>query len=776
MREYNIYNLLIFLFLAGIFLGTFTACSVTKFIPEDEFLLDKVKVSSEEKNLNTSSLADYIRQTPNARWFNTIRVPLCIYSLSGRDSTKWMNRTLKKIGDKPVIYDENLAMRSCEDITQALQNIGYMGASVSVKKEVKKKKKINLIYNLFPGERYYVKSLSYDIQDTLIEKQLQAMNKKIQFHEGMVFNVNVLNQERQRITDYLQNVGYYKFNKDYITFTADTTSGTRLVNLTMHLKQFKPSKETKETTHPQYKINNVRILTEFDMANVSNNRFYDFDSIKYKDLTFYYKNKLILRPHVFAENIFLQKNKIYRSQDVQRTYSSVARLHALKYANIHFVEKKNESQNLLDCYILTAPNRPKSFSAELEGTNTAGDLGAAASLTFQHKNIFKGSETFTIKLRGAYEAISGLQGYTNDNYTEYGIETSLNFPRFMFPFLSNQFKRRIRASSEVAIRYNTQERPEFGRRVASLSWSYRWSQRQKAHHKVDLLDINYVYMPWISQTFHKEYLDSIAGNSILKYNYEDLFIARMGYAYSFNSAGFNTMSNSNSYSIRTNFESAGNLLRLASATLYQRKNSEGQNTIGNIAYAQYIKGDFDFTQNFFIDRRNSLIFHVGLGIAYPYGNSKILPFEKRYFSGGANSVRGWSVRSLGPGSYSGGDKNIDFINQSGDMKFDINLEYRTFMFWKLNGALFVDAGNIWTLRTYKEQPGGKFKINSFLKEMAVSYGVGLRLNFDYFILRFDGGMKAINPAFPTSSSEHYPIIHPDFSRDFAFHFAVGYPF
>ena len=207
------------------------------------------------------------------------------------------------------------------------------------------------------------------------------------------------------------------------------------------------------------------------------------------------------------------------------------------------------------------------------------------------------------------------------------------------------------------------------------------------------------------------------------------------------------------------------------------KNAMGQYEVFNIAYAQYVKADFDFTRNLLSKRtRDQLVFHFGLGIAYPYGNSTVLPFEKRYFSGGANSVRGWSVRSLGPGSYKDKDGRINFITQTGDLKLDVNLEYRSHLFWKFDGALFVDAGNIWTLRNYPDQPGGQFTWSGLLKDMAASYGLGLRLNFDYFILRFDLGMKAINPAFQTEDEAHYPLIHPRLSRDLAFHFAVGLPF
>jgi outer membrane protein assembly factor BamA len=208
--------------------------------------------------------------------------------------------------------------------------------------------------------------------------------------------------------------------------------------------------------------------------------------------------------------------------------------------------------------------------------------------------------------------------------------------------------------------------------------------------------------------------------------------------------------------------------------LSTNKNSEGQYTFLNIAYAQYVKGDIDLTTRMNIDDRNSLVLHMGMGVAYPYGNSTILPFEKRYFSGGANSMRGWTVRGLGPGSFKNKNSDIDFINQSGDMKLDVNIELRSHLFWKIHSALFVDAGNIWTIRSYKEQPGGQFDAKTFYQDIAFSYGMGFRFELDFFVFRLDCGMKAVNPAY--SGKDKYPLLNPDFSRDFALHFAVGYPF
>ncbi|MCF0208800.1 MAG: BamA/TamA family outer membrane protein, partial [Bacteroidaceae bacterium] len=414
------------------------------------------------------------------------------------------------------------------------------------------------------------------------------------------------------------------------------------------------------------------------------------------------------------------------------------------------------------------PNLVNTISFMPEGTNTAGNLGAAASLTYSNRNVFRGSETFSMQLRGAYEAISGLEGYSDSKYKEIGVEAKLEFPRLLAPFTTRDFRRRQLASSELSLSYNTQNRPEFHRRVLRSTWRYRWQSESKSHSYVfDLLDLNFISMPWISETFKETYLESgTKKNAILKYNYEDLFIMKIGMSVAFKGRN---------QAFRIGLETAGNTLSTIGKLTNAKVNSEGQRILFGNAYAQYVKFDFDYTKIFEIKPKTDLALHTDFGIAYPYGNSKILPFEKRYFAGGANSVRGWSVRELGPGRFRSTDGAIDFINQTGDLKLDLNAELRGPLIWKFNYAVFVDAGNLWTLRNYEDQPGGQFRLKNLLKELAVGYGAGLRLNFDYFILRFDCGMKAINPAYETKE-EHWAVIHPKLSRDFTFHFAVGLPF
>ncbi len=763
------------LYIYSLLIALMCSCSVNKFIPEGKYLLDEVNIVSDTKEVVPSQFNSYIRQNPNAKWFNLVKVPMHVYCMSGKDSTKKINHFFRNIGDAPEIFDEDIAMKSQQEIEKAVRNMGYMQAKVHMDKQIKKKK-LKLSYNIVAGHPYMVKHIAYHIDDILINEIIEEDSAQSYLFEGMPLDIVRLDNERQRITKQLQNRGYYKFNKDFIVFQADTIRNSYLVDLTMKLLPYQQRKEDVPTSHQRYKVGNVNFLVADEVTRMDSN-YSGYDSICHKGINLYFKDEIYIRPGTLVNFNYIRPNVWYNEQDVQNTYSSMGRLRALKYTNVRFNEVVYNDSVRLDANVLLTKGKDKSLSFEIEGTNSAGDLGAAASVTFQHRNLFKGSEMFTFKVRGAYEAITGLEeGYENDDYKEYGVESSLNFPQFMFPFLSSEFKRKIRATSEVGIKFNSQLRPEFTRTLASASWSYRWTDKTRSQHRFDLLNINYIYVPWKSQTF-TDYLENLTDrNSILIKSYEDQLIVRMGYSYIYNSANNPNKGGRrrNTYSLRVNVEESGNLLYATSKILHRKPKSDEGYVIANIPFAQYVKGDFDYAHHLNIDNRNSLVFHIGVGVAYPYGNSQMLPFEKRYFSGGPNSVRGWSVRSLGPGSYRGKEGTMNYINHAGDIKLDFNIEYRTHLFWKFNGAAFVDAGNIWNIREYEGQEEGTFRMNSFYKQLAVSYGLGLRLDLDYLILRFDGGMKAINPM--ETGKDKYPLLRPNMDRDFAFHFAVGYPF
>jgi outer membrane protein assembly factor BamA len=603
-------------------------------------------------------------------------------------------------------------------------------------------KRIKEEFHLIPGTPYFISHLEYIIADTVIKRELGLHNPaNWGLRPGQQFSVSDLDKERKRITAELNNRGYYRFHKEFIKYEADTLGTNHSVNLRLLLQAYK-TEEGNDTLHPRYKVRNI----SYESGDVSDTNIH-------------------LRPKVLNESTYIQQDGYYSGSDLQNTYNHFGRLGAVKYTSILFDEQPDTA--LLDCHIYLQTNKPSTLSFQPEGTNTAGDLGAAATITYQNRNLFHGAENLAVELRGAYEAIKGLEGYSNQDFIEYSLETRLKFPRFIMPFISADTRRRINATSELSLMYDMQDRPEFHRRLWSAAWRYRWATPTKRYqYQLDLIDINYLLMPWISNTFKQLYLDDVASrNAILRYNYEDLFITKIGFQFAYNNGRT---------ALKTNIETSGNLFNLTSELFNAATNSQGQYQIFNIAYAQYIKGDIDITRNIQLNYNDQLVLHIGLGIAYPYGNSTLLPFEKRYFSGGANSLRGWAVRGIGPGRYKGNDGRIDFINQTGDMKLDLNVEYRTHLFWKLHGAIFADAGNIWTLRNYADQPGGQFTLKDLPSQIAANYGLGLRFNFDFFIVRFDMGMKAVNPAY--DEEEHYPLLHPRLSRDFAFHFAVGLPF
>ena len=699
------------LYIFGFCLLLIAGCSPLKGLQEDELILKRNVVRSLDDSVSVKDYIDYIQQKPKNSMFSR----------------------------KRTILDTALITMSMHNLQSMMENKGYLNAVVDTAISVRNRR-ATVAYVISPHHQYTVRNVGYQIDDERIDSLFKA-NKlyDLGLKSGQPFSVDKLKEEQQRYTAFLTNNGYRNFNKQMITFDVDTSRWEHKADVTMHIGLYRANSQDSLHLHPIYHINNIT----YDGA--------DF-----------------LRKKTLITNTLFQEGELYNEKKVQDTYNRFARLQAVRTTNITFTETKD---TMVNAQVHLTKRKPHSIQVQPEGTNTSGDLGAALSLTYENRNIFRGSEVFSLSTRAAFEAIRGLEGYDTHNYFEFGIEGKLTFPTIVAPWLSTDYQRRHNARTEVTVGYNRQNRPEFHRRVFTGTWGYRWrNTASKMTYQYDFLDLNYVSMPWISETFKRDYLDNTTNrNAILKYNYEDLFIMKMGFGFTYTDT-YN--------SLKVNVETAGNLLYGLANIFDFSKNEDGNYKAFRIAFAQYAKTDIDYTRLIPLgeaSRGNLLALHARLGIAVPYANSSILPFEKRYFSGGANSVRGWSVRTLGPGSYAQKDGRIDFINQTGDMKIDLNAELRGNLFWKFQGAFFIDAGNVWTLRDYSDQPGGQFKAYSLWKEMAVAYGIGLRMNFDYFVLRLDLGMKAVNPSYETSK-EHFPIVHPRFSRDYALHFAVGMPF
>ena len=761
------------------------ACSSTKHVPDGQLLLDKVKIEIEgDTRAGTSEeLVNFLRQTPNHKVLGFAKLQLATYSLSGSDTTKWYNRWLRNLGQPPVIYDADLTEASRRQLQQAMSNRGYMDVNVTVDERLDSaRQRADITYRIDTGRPHTIGSMRLNIPDTAIAAIIAADSTLIDMGAGDIFDRNRLDRMRASITECLRQHGYYTFTRENITFTADTVRGSKEIDLTLNLRSYQPRQNVAPSAYPLYMIRHVTFVTE------EGARAEHPDTISYRGMDFVFGPDHYLRPSTLYDMCFIEPGTIYDSRRVDRTYAALSRLSILRFINIEMkpaghvtreINGHSADVGMLDAVIAISRNRKQSVSLELEGTNSEGDLGFGIGAIYQNRNLTHRSEMLTVKFRTAYESLSGnLDGFINKRFSEYAGEVGLTYPKFILPFATRAFKKRMTATTEFAVSFNWQERPEYTRIIAGIAWRWRWNQRFRDYsqrHTYDLVDVNYVKLPRSTLNF----IDQIApDNPLLRYSYEDHFIMRTGYTFyrsnrRIPTAEVNAFAMQHSVTtIRASIETAGNLLYAISAATGMKRH-DGAYKVCGIQYAQYVRGEVDYTYTRNFNSRNALAFHVGLGIAYPYGNSSMVPFEKRFYAGGANGVRGWGVRTLGPGSYDSQNSVTDFINQCGDISLDLSAEYRAKLFWVFEGALFIDIGNIWTIRSYPNQPGGMFHFNRFYKQLAAAYGVGLRMDFTYFLLRFDLGLKAHNPAM---NQEPWPLIHPRWGRDANFHFSVGYPF
>lgn len=767
--------------MALLVMALLSSCSSTKHVPQGKLLLDKVDINLVDQHpdgIETSQLANYLRQNANHRVMGGLKLQLAFYNLSGKNPDNWFNHWIQRVGTPPVIYDSTLTVASANQLHLALNNRGYMNNVVTYRVDAdSSKRKAKVAFDIVLGEPYRIRSISYDIPDEDLSRIILGDSARFTVRPGDLLDFNKLEEWRQNITNNLRNNGYYAFNKEYITFNADTAANSKDVDLTLNTREpYRNEHMPYYTEHQPFYVRNVTYVTNYDPVLMHEN-FWGVDTVVMSDgVRVFDGNNHYLRHDVLAECNYIEPGGLYSTEALNRTYKSLGRLNSLKQITIDIRPVGEvDGKLMVDAFVLLQPEKSQTVSVSLEGTNSEGDLGFGVGLDYEHRNVFKGSEVLSAKAKVSYESLSGnVSGLINDNYSEYSTELGLTFPKFMFPFLKRSFKRKIQASTVFAVNFDYQARPEYTRVIAGGAWRYQWTERsRRLSHVLTLFDLSVVRLP----KFNTAFRDSIS-NPFLRYSFDDHLIMRMGYNfYRTNKAELSVQQmgrfQRNVFTIRANAETAGNLLNAISHISKQEPDEDGVYEALGIRYAQYFKADADYAFTHYFDRRQSIAFHIGAGIAIPYGNSDVLPFEKRFYSGGANSVRGWGVRTLGPGSYNSKEKRSFFGNRCGDIKFDVNLEYRAKLFWLIELGLFIDAGNIWTIKDYAVQPGGVFKWNKFYEQIAAAYGIGIRMDFKYFLVRVDMGMKAHDPA---SGEEHWPLLHPNFKHDSEFHFSVGYPF
>ncbi len=738
-----------------------TSCSTTRYVKPTEFLLNDVDIKADTRVMPMEELVYYLRQTPNSGIFGAYRLQLQIYNMSGPDTSKWVNRILRKAGEPPVIYSDELTRQTAENLRRLYVNKGYPQAEV-VTDTTHKRQKINVRYSITAHQPYRIRNIESRVRDDSVRRFFNEDSIKFKLKPGDVFDLDNLELERERIVTYLRNKGFYYFTREYVFVEADTTVGEHQVDLLFRVRPVFQAQEDGTYVplphHKRMRIGNVDIYPWFLSSQISYQ-----DTLKCAHYRYIFGRQRKLCPSSIYLRNFVFPGKYYSESATNRTSSLLSSLGVTRYVNVSYREA---GDSVLDCSITLTPTRVQSFSVEVEGTNTDGDFGAAMSGTYTHRNVFHGAEQFDFKTRVAYQPMGNLQEALSDRSLEVGGEASLTVPKVLFPFITESMSRRIRAFSQISGSYNFQTTPWYDRTIAGAGFKYVWTtgSLNNERYTIDLMDLSYVYLPRVTNSFRETYLNS---NSILRYSYEDHIILALGFSFSRNNRK-NALTDFFSYS--GSVSTAGNLLS-GICSVFGVEKKEGVWQISNIGFSQYVKGEFEYAYNQVVNERMRLVWHGHVGVAYPYGNADVVPFEKRFYAGGANSVRGWSVRSLGPGIYRSQTSRTDFM-QSGDIKLDLNLEYRFKIFWLFEGAAFVDGGNIWTIRDYDSQPGGMFKFDKFFSQLAWAYGLGLRLDFDFFLVRLDLGSQLYDPTELRNRHWRRPLR----TDDMAFHLAIGYPF
>lgn len=754
-----------------------SSCVSSKKVQRDGLILDRNKIKSDNKNLNIEELEGFIHQKPNGKALGFIRLNIFFYE---RFRPKWIRETL---GKKPVIYDSMQVVNSMRDMKSYLAAKGYFHAELD--KGIKKSKRAaKVTYIIQSGSPYTLRNISYSIRDTQLEGFVKSDIENSLIQPGTNFDTYALDDERYRLTTYLRNQGYYFFNRDYISYKVDSNLHSRQMDIAIEFQQ--PKERDKETgqivekKHLRYRINDITINTDY---RIMVDEYIPYDTlvvpqwIKFPERPykyyFLYHNKLRITPPTIDRFIFLRGGRYYSVDNANLTYNRLSNLAISRFVNVNLIpaqEFPDEGYGYLNGYIDIGRNPVQVYSIEAEGTNTGGSLGIGSNFVYTNRNLLRGGEVFTIKLKGGLEMQRSFGESTpfflGFNTVETGIEARLTLPKLFLPGRQQKYTRHAAPSTTFTTGLNFQLRPDYTRYILNFSFGYEWRETITKSHVLIPVELNSVRI-FRSAEF-SDWLYSLKDPRLI-YQYTNHLVPLTRYIFTFNNQPLRK--NRDFMFFRGNAESSGNLLYLTDNLLDQPTTDEGYYTKMGIRYAQFVRGETDFRYYKFLNPKSNLVFRIAGGVGVPFGNSEVLPVEKGFYAGGANGIRGWEIRTLGPGSFSDPENEFD---KMGEVWMESNLEYRFPLYSFLYGAIYADAGNIWLLRENLDFPGGKFDASTFSDQIAISTGFGFRVDLSFFIFRVDTGIKLKNPS--KEINDRWVDITKLRLRDVVWNFGIGYPF
>ncbi len=779
MSLMRVNRLILILFLFMFLLLFLSACNTTKHVKNNEKLLNNNWVESSNSDIDVAPIYNYLKQQPNTKTAMLFNFHLWVYNISHdkngseRKLKKWLGiyKMGNIIGEPPVIMDTILNERSVSQIRKYLRNRGYYRSQVkdSIVVFGKRENKASVYYLIDAQKPIKVDSVNYEIKDTVIKRIVLTDTIHTLLKKGVNLDVDLMQSERVRITKLLKNFGYFQFSKEYIYYQVDTSKA----NYTSQIKLIilNPSDSS---LHHQFAINQIYYFNDFEPQEYLKEKdkyFNQFDTVTYAEDYFLSRKEIFVKPKVIKEASYLKQSDLYSAANVQNTFRHLSTLNEFKLINIRYNELKDTSK--LDVLVQLTPFKKHNYIAELEGTNSSGNMGVGGRLSYQHKSLFGGAEILNVSVYGKIESQNTFAGVMTEdisfNSDEIGANISLHFPKFLLPFSSNRFIKNNNPRTALEFTMNNKNRPEYTRSIYGGSFGYYWVSQRYFRHQFKPIDLSAVKV----FNMDADYFNSIQ-NTYLEKSFDDYLISATSYSLYFSNK--KEQKGRNYFSFIFNGELAGNFLN-AYSTLSGAEPVDGSYYVLNNKFAQYWRAELDL--RFYLDlkrKRDHLIYRAYGGIVHPYGNIIATPYVKQFYSGGANGLRAWPVRSLGPGAYF--NSNRQYYNEAADLKLEGNLEYRYKLFWVMEGALFLDVGNIWATNQEDPRPGSQFKFRDFYKEIAIGTGFGFRFDFSFFILRLDYGIKIRDPK--ETEINRWVVFdksYNPFGAEYSmFNFGIGYPF
>lgn len=831
-------------FLGFVALLLFQSCSPTKYLKENQYVLKDNKILIDEKTIDKTEVKNYAVQKPNRSVLGWAMY-ISLYNMV--DPAKEAKRDIKRatkldkqneersvkgkktkedpfylsrwwrnsVGEAPVIYDAYSLKESNDGMLAYMRNLGYYHAKLSDSIRFdKNKRRVIVEYHLKAHTPYKISELNLKITDNRIDS-LISTNTKLEIPDaGDLFNAYKLDDLRYQISVIMQNNGYYGFGPDQVVFFADTLEKTLEVELNLELYQTTTDGESlkSESHFPIHYFKNVSVLNyPYHLEDLQEEdlkiHYYGNDSIAFE-----YYDELSFKPYLLQRRVDVRGDSIYRQEDIARSIRSVGGLGIFK--SVHFKitpsteSLKSDSIQLLDVEVQLSPAIKQSYSIDLEGYTSSGTIGTGLKFTYTHRNLFKRAIFFDVSINGKIErSTSNLADGESVLAYEYGVNSTLRFPKFFAPFRLYKFNNKYFPNTLINFGFTLKDRSEYIRQTTSTSFGYSWSTPKKLKHNLNPIDfyltrfrdIEYDYLQYlVDKNLYDQYFDHVipAGNYSVFYSNQKLNVPK------------------DFFFINLKVEMAGNLLSLANNALGTERagtgdlylqvieayayefvpdslqeeyiqnvrdslntNSPGYYTFTNLLYNQYFKSDIDLRYTWYMNDKVSLTTRVFGGFIIPYGNTDFSPIEKQYFMGGSNDLRAWWARSIGPGAYVLDEQTLELKNyyQHGDIKLLANVELRHNILWQLNGALFADIGNVWNIYNNGSFPEGVFKFDTFYKQLALGVGYGIRFDFNFFILRFDLAFKLYDPSLGSGSKWVYSQ-GDSYYKQPILNFGIGYPF